>query len=295
MKYKYFSILFLAVFCCLGHIAFSAAEDEDASWWSQDISEIVMVGQFDGVEDELRRLVEEEKRLSIIEELFKESQKDFQYDTSKQKILLENIQTMQKELRKNIIKNEQELQNIEKEILFIEQESLRIKKRQVDTALFIRKTFTEKYKYSVQSKTDSVLYSLIFGQSVGNTLAKSDSASVIQDSIENLLSHQRSLQENLETLKKELNIKLSTKKQLIETLSKERKDLKETQEVEQSALGTIQQRQENINKKITNVTTKKLEVQSKIIQKKTENNTQFQTKFNEYEEILKQSFARYNC
>jgi hypothetical protein len=51
MKYKYFSILFLAVLASLGHIAFSAVEnpsiEDEATWWSQDISEIAIMSQFD--------------------------------------------------------------------------------------------------------------------------------------------------------------------------------------------------------------------------------------------------------
>lgn len=81
---------------------------------------------------------------------------------------------MQREIRKSIEKNEEELKNIEKEIKLNEQEIARVKSRQVDTALFIRKTFTEKYKNNIQAKTDSALYSLLFGPSVGSMLAKND-------------------------------------------------------------------------------------------------------------------------
>lgn len=38
-----------------------------------------------------------------------------------------------------------------------------------------------------------------------------------------------------------------------------------------------------------------MEVQAKIIQKKRENRVQFRQKFTEYENILKESFAKYNC
>jgi murein DD-endopeptidase MepM/ murein hydrolase activator NlpD len=202
---------------------------------------------------------------------------------------------MQKELKKTIESSENELENTEKEIKFIEQEIIRIKSRQVDTALFIRKTFTEKYKNSVQSKADSGIYSLMFGTSLGAMMAKNDTNIAIQDTIENLLGHQKSLQENLESLKKELDKKLLTKKYFNEQISKKHKDLKETQEVEQNSLATLNQKQENVDKKIAKVTLKKLEVQSKIIQKKTENTTQFETKFTEYERIIKESFAGYNC
>lgn len=54
MKYKYFSILFLAVSLVFCHMTFSDEDinpsDDSATWWSQSIPEITLVNEFDGVE-----------------------------------------------------------------------------------------------------------------------------------------------------------------------------------------------------------------------------------------------------
>jgi hypothetical protein len=88
---------------------------------------------------------------------------------------------------------------------------------------------------------------------------------------------------------------MEEKKNLILALKKDQEELKETQNLEQNILSNLAQKQENIAEKIDNVTTKKMTVQAKILQKKSENATQFEAKFSEYESILKARFAKYNC
>ena len=68
MKYKYFSILFLAVLIGLGHITFSEEEinptEDSAAWWSQSIPEITIINDFSDTEEELEDLSISENHLA---------------------------------------------------------------------------------------------------------------------------------------------------------------------------------------------------------------------------------------
>lgn len=80
MKYKYFSILSLAVYFVFGHITFSeegiSLQEYSANWWSQNTTDYTLFTKFDDTEEELRALMTTEKRLSLIEKTLTESQKN---------------------------------------------------------------------------------------------------------------------------------------------------------------------------------------------------------------------------
>lgn len=126
MKYKYFSILFLAVLTGLGHITFSDEEinpqDDSATWWSRSIPEITLVSQFDGVEKELQRLITAERRFASMEKTLSESQKTTQDNHTEQEALLRDIQSMQRDIRKNIRENEEGAEQIGKKIGLMQEE-----------------------------------------------------------------------------------------------------------------------------------------------------------------------------
>ena len=231
MKYKYFSILFLAVLASLGHIAFSEelnGSDDSATWWSQSIPEITLVNQVDDIEAELEKLVSTEKRLTLMEEILRSSQSHTQSDRSKQEAVLKNLQSMQIDIKKNILRGENDVKKIEQSIQAANKEIERIKGRQKETAIFIKKIFTEKYKNNATANNTNngvSIFSLLFGLSTGETLAQSDTSYLVQNSTEELLMRQKSLTENLESIQKWLQGKMEEKKNLIITLKKDQEEL----------------------------------------------------------------------
>ena len=147
MKYKYFSILFLAVLIGLGHTTFSDEEinpsEDSATWWSQSIPEITIINEFGDTEEELQDLSISESHFTSMQETLTAAQQDGELTKNDQELLIQKIQTTQREIRKNIQKNQEEVKDLEKSIALMKSEMQILKNRQSDTALFLRKTFTE--------------------------------------------------------------------------------------------------------------------------------------------------------
>jgi hypothetical protein len=140
-----------------------------------------------------------------MEEIFRTSQSHTQSDRSKQETVLKNLQSMQIDIKKNILRGENDIKKIEQSIQAANKEIERIKGRQKETAIFIKKIFTEKYKNNATANnTNNVvsIFSLLFGLSTGETLAQSDTSYLVQNSTEELLIRQKSLTENLESIQK---------------------------------------------------------------------------------------------
>lgn len=74
-------------------------------------------------------------------------------------------------------------------------------------------------------------------------------------------------------------------------LAKDREELKQAQEVEQNILSRLYQKEEKIEGNLSKIANQKLSVQAKIIQKKADNAAQFEIKFSEYENTLRNRFA----
>ena len=85
------------------------------------------------------------------------------------------------------------------------------------------------------------------------------------------------------------------KKHLWTKLTKNRDELKQAQEIEQNLLSDLQQKQDITETKISEITQKKMSIQAKIMQKKSDNANQFEIKFSEYENTLRERFSGYNC
>lgn len=250
MKYKYFSILFLAVFWSLGHITFSDTEipvsGEDTSWWSEDVTDIIFAHQFDGVREDIKALSDSEQRLTIMETLFQDSQKNTGESIDEQKKLLQQLQDLQKSLKKNISDQERELVEKETEIKLLEDELLDIETKQSELTFFIRRAFAEKYKHKIQNNTPTTASSLLLGSKLGIDALKSDTQTMLQESMEGLLIHQKTLEESHTLLKSSLTEKLEKKTRILERLIKKRSELKEQQTTEQISLNLLQQKESRL-------------------------------------------------
>ena len=77
MKYKSFSILFLAVSLSLGHITFSNSDNTSQSpattWWMQNIPEAAIMNEMSAVQSDIYELSYSEHRFADLENTFLES------------------------------------------------------------------------------------------------------------------------------------------------------------------------------------------------------------------------------
>ena len=299
MKYKYFSILFLAVLIGLGHTTFSDEEinpsEDSATWWSQSIPEITIINEFGDTEEELQDLSISESHFTSMQETLIAAQQDGELTKNDQELLIQKIQTTQREIRKNIQKNQEEVKDLEKSIALMRSEMQILKNRQSDTALFLRKTFTEWYKEQAHGKDDIGFYSILLGQSFGNKIYTQDANGIVQNSTENLLLRQKSISENFTMLEKQTTRKLNFKNKLVARLESQKIELRQAEEIEQNILSMTIQKQWEIIKNIDELTNKRKIIQGKILEKKTVNAVQFEKKFAEYETSRKDRLSQYNC
>ncbi len=299
MKYKYFSILFLAVLIGLGHITFSEEEinpvEESATWWSQSIPEITLINDFSDTESELENLSISENHLASMQETLIESQKNVEITQYEKQSLIEKIQSTQREIRKNIQKNQEETKELTKNIALLENEIKYLKERQSDTASFLRTSFAHSYQEETHWNDDIGFYSIFFGQSLGNNFYTQDTNGIMQDSTANLLSRQKSIAENLTSLEKLAARKVKMNNQIVARLENEKAELKQAEEIEQNILAQSVEKQGEINKNIDTVSKKRKVIEAKIMEKKTVNAVQFEKKFAEYETSLKERLSQYNC
>ena len=229
-----------------------------------------------------------------MEQALSQSRENTIESQKKQGEALVEIQSLQREIKRNILKNEQDVASLEKNREHTQAEIATLQTRQKESATFIRKTFVAEYKNKLQ--TANTPWALLLSpESLGKVMNQDATLSTIKNTTEDILSHQKSLQENLDALQKNLSDTLTSKKQLLEELAKNRDELKQAQEVEQNILANIHQKEDTINTSLSGLANKKMTVQAKIIQKKAENTTKFEIKFSEYENTLKARFAGYNC
>ena len=218
-----------------------------------------------------------------MEQALSQSRENTIESQKKQEEALVEIQSLQREIKRNILNNEQDVASLEKNREHTQAEIATLQDRQKESAIFIRKTFVAEYKNKLQ--TANTPWALLLSpESLGKVMNQDATLSTIKNTTGDILSHQKSLQENLSDT-------LTSKKQLLEELAKNRDELKQAQEVEQNILADINQKENTISTSLSGLANKKMTVQAKIIQKKTENTTKFEIKFSEYENTLKARFA----
>lgn len=287
MKYKYFSILFLALCACLGHITFSDSEtntdNKTQSWWMKNMPEASIITDINAVQQDLYELSYSEKRFADMEQTFLESKTLLSQTRQDLEEYVAKIEQMQADVEKNISSSNEQRKQLEEEIAFLEKEIVEIKKRQEETKTYIRKMMVNQYKAQIEEQTNMSFYGMIFEKTFGTQLSQKDTLNSLQNSASQLLERQKSIEEQLSKLSESKNKKIAAKNRIISRLENYQEELKDTEEMKKEVLSqTIAE--QGLQRKIEKVAIKKKSIATKI-----------ETKFAEYEKNLQEKISQYNC
>lgn len=154
MKYKYFSILFLALSACLGHITFSDAETDTTNktqaWWMKNIPEASIITDINSVQQDLYELAYSEKRFADMEETFLQSKTLLSQTRQDLEEYVHKIEQMQADVEKNISTSNEQKRQLEEEIALLDREVQQIRKRQEETKSYIKKMLVDGYKMQME-------------------------------------------------------------------------------------------------------------------------------------------------
>jgi septal ring factor EnvC (AmiA/AmiB activator) len=178
MKYKSFSILFLAVSLVFGHITFSDGENNtqsaSASWWLRNMPEAVILNDVSSVQSDIYELAYSENRFADLENTFQESRQLLGKNREELEAYITKIETMQADIQSNIEKSTEEKQQLEDNISALQREIIRMKEKQEETKNYIRKIFVDNYMASSRDKTDVSLYGALFQSTFGLDISQRD-------------------------------------------------------------------------------------------------------------------------
>jgi hypothetical protein len=287
MKYKSFSILFLAVCASLGHITFSSTENTSespaTSWWMQNMPEAAIINEMNAIQSDIYELSYSEHRFADLESTFLESRQLLGKNREELEAYIAKIEEMQENIESNIEESIEGKQQLEQSIATIEKEIILIKERQVETKKYIRNILVDNYKATTETETDISLYGTLFQKTFWSYLSERDTLDRLQDSASQLLERQRAIEEELSELSKSLGIKIRAKKQILNRLENYQEELSDTEEIKKEVLSqTI--KEQSLQRKIEKVTIKKQTLAVKI-----------EEKFAEYEKSLQSKVAQYKC
>lgn len=287
MKYKSFSILFLAVSLVFGHITFSDGENNtqsgSASWWMQNMPEAAILNDVSSVQSDIYELAYSEHRFADLENTFLESRQLLGKNREELEAYIAKIETMQADIESNIEKSTAEKQQLEANISTLEKEIILMKERQEETKKYIRKIFVDNYTASSGEKTDVSLYGTLFQRTFGSHISEQDALGILQDSASQLLERQEVIESELAELSKSVETKIRAKEQILSRLENYREELTDTQDMKKEVLSeTIAE--QSIQRKIEKVAIKKQTISVKI-----------EEKFAEYEKTLQSKVTQYNC
>jgi murein DD-endopeptidase MepM/ murein hydrolase activator NlpD len=287
MKYKYFSILFLALSACLGHITFSDSEtttgDKTQSWWMKNMPEASIITDINAVQQDLYELAYSEKRFADMEETFLESKTLLSQTRQDLEEYVARIEQMRMDIEDNISSSNEQKKQLEEEIALLDKEIQQIKKRQEETKSYIRKMLFDEYKMQMEETANISLYGVIFEKTFGAQMSQKDTLNSLQDSASQLLERQKSIEEQLRKLSASKNQKIQAKTRMLSRLENYQEELRDTEEMKKEVLSqTITE--QSLQRKIEKVTIKKKSIATKI-----------ETKFAEYEKNLQTKIAQYNC
>jgi len=287
MKYKYFSILFLALSTCLGHITFSEWENTTnttaQAWWMKNMPEASIITDINAVQQDLYELAYSEKRFADMEETFLESKTLLSQTREELEKYIEKIEHMQVDVEKNISASNDQKKDIEDEIGLLDREMQKIRKRQEETKFYIRKMLADEYKMQMEEKTDMSFYGILFEKTFGTQMSQKDTLNTLQNSASQLLERQKSIEEQLKKLGESKSQKIQAKDRILLRLENYQEELKDTQDMKKEVLSqTIAE--QSVQRKIEKVAIKKKSIATKI-----------ETKFAEYEKNLQEKISQYNC
>lgn len=166
MKYKSFSILFLAVCASLGHITFSNTENTSQSpatnWWMQNMPEASILNEMNAVQSDIYELAYSEHRFADLENTFLASRELLGKNREELEAYIAKIEQMQEDIQNNIQRSAEEKQQLEISISNLEKEIAHLKTRQEETKKYIRNILVENYKSAAEEETGASLYSTLF-------------------------------------------------------------------------------------------------------------------------------------
>lgn len=287
MKYKSFSILFLAVSLVFGHMTFSDVENGphslSTSHGIQNIPEAAIINDVSSIQSDLFELSYSENRFANLENTFQESRQLLGKNRAELEAYIAKIEEMQNDIEQNINKSAEEKEQLEKDIVFLEKEIVAMGRRQEETKKYIRKILVDNYTSETEEKTNSSLYWLLFEKTFGSHAADRDTLNILQDTATQLLERQESIEEELSELNTSLAKKIRAKTQILNRLENYQEELYDTKDMKQEVLTkTIEE--QSIQRKIEKVTIKKQTIALKI-----------EEKFAEYEKSLQSKVAQHDC
>lgn len=287
MKYKYFSILFLAVLIGLGHITFSdsnsTANGASETWWMKNMPEASIIIDINSVQQDLSELSYSEQRFADMEATFRESRNLLSQNREELELYVAKIEQMQKDIEDNISKSSEQKKQLEEEVALGQTELQYLRKRQEETKAYIRKMLVDEYKLHIEETADKSMYGLLFEKAFGTRISEKDTINSLENSATQLLSRQKSIEEELEKLKEWMTQKIAAKNRIISRLENYQEELQNTQDMKKEVLAqTIAE--QGLQRKIEKVAIKKKSIATKI-----------ETKFAEYEKNLQTKIAQYNC
>lgn len=205
MKYKYFSILFLAVLIGLGHITFSdsnsAANGASETWWMKNMPEASIIIDINSVQQDLSELSYSEQRFADMEATFRESRNLLSHNREELESYVAKIEKMQKDIEDNIRGSSEQKKQLEEEVALGQTELQYLRKRQEETKAYIRKMLVDEYKLHIEETADKSMYGLLFEKAFGTRISEKDTINSLENSATQLLSRQKSIEEELEKLK----------------------------------------------------------------------------------------------
>lgn len=287
MKYKSFSILFLAVSASLGHITFSNTENTSqspaSSWWMQNMPEAAIMNEMNSVQSDIYELSYSEHRFADLENTFLESRQLLGKNREELEAYIARIEEMQRDIEHNIERSTEEKQQLEQSIATLQKEIILMKERQEETKKYIRNILVDNYKAAAEEKTDISLYGTLFQKTFWSHLSEKDTLDILQDSASQLLERQQATEEELSELSKSVDIKIRAKKQILNRLENYQEELSDTEDMKKEVLSqTIEE--QSLQRKIEKVAIKKQTITVKI-----------EEKFAEYEKTLQWKVSQYNC
>lgn len=287
MKYKSFSILFLAVSLVFGHMTFSDEENTATPvskiYWIQNIPEAAIINDISSIESDLTELSYSENRFAILESTFQQSRELLGKNRTEIEAYIAKIEEMQRDTEENINKSSGDKEQLEKDILFLEKEIVAMSKRQEETKKYIKKILIENYTSETEEKTDISLYWILLEKTFGSHTSKRETLHILQNTASQLLERQNSTERELSELKTSLSKKIQTKTKILTRLENYQEELSNTKDIKKEVLAkTIEE--QSIQRKIEKVTIKKQTLAVKI-----------EEKFAEYEKSLQSKVTQYDC
>lgn len=287
MKYKSFSILFLAVSLVFGHMTFSDVGNGtilvSKTLWLQNIPEAAIINDINSIQSDLSELSYSENRFAILESTFQQSRELLGKNRAEIEAYIAKIEEMQRDIEQNINKSSADKEQLEKDILFLEKEIVAMSNRQKETKKYIKKILIDNHKWETEEKTDTSLYWMLFEKTFGSHASERESLHILQNTASQMLDRQNATEIELSELRTSLSKKIRAKTQILIRLGNYQEELYDTKDVKKELLAkTIEE--QSLQRKIERVTIKKQTLAVKI-----------EEKFAEYEKSLQSKVTQYDC